>query len=258
MRLRSIGSTRAPTRWAERQEPGRSPSWAATIPPTATISILTGSGPDWVFGNGGNDTLGAAGGANTIVGGFGTDSILTGIANDLIFANEFNDTVVAGDGGNTVFGGLGNDTILGGAGRDSLLGNEDNDTIRAGAGIDTITGGAGNDVFAYTAAIDDAPAELITDVNFDQDRFQVVTAVTFAADVGAMTGADLTAAASAAIASAFTQAANANVAAAFTYGGHTYLAINQDGTRNAFVDSGDLLVDITGAAGTIGAADFIV
>ena len=88
----------------------------------------------------------------------------------------------------------------------------------------------------------------------------MVNAVTFAADVGAMTGADSTAAASAAIAAAFTQAAdvNANVAAAFTYSGHTYLAINQDGTRNAFVDTGDLLVDITGASGTIGAADFIV
>jgi hypothetical protein len=44
------------------------------------------------------------------------------------------------------------------------------------------------------------------------------------------------------------------VAAQFTFAGRTYLAINQDATLNAFLDTGDLLVDITGA---IAASNFI-
>jgi hypothetical protein len=47
------------------------------------------------------------------------------------------------------------------------------------------------------------------------------------------------------------------VAAQFTFGGRTYLAINQDGVFDQFLDTGDLLLDITGATGTIGASNFI-
>jgi len=47
------------------------------------------------------------------------------------------------------------------------------------------------------------------------------------------------------------------VAAQFTFGGHTYVAINQDGVFNAFLDTGDLLIDITGVTGTIATSNFI-
>jgi hypothetical protein len=47
------------------------------------------------------------------------------------------------------------------------------------------------------------------------------------------------------------------VAAQFSFGGRTYLAINQDATQNAFNDAGDLLLDITGATGTITTSNFI-
>jgi Ca2+-binding RTX toxin-like protein len=229
--------------------------------------LITGTGgSDFILGNGGADTIAGAGGANTLVGGFGGDSITALAGADLIFANEANDSVVAGDGANTVFGGLGNDTITAGTGRDTIQGNEDNDTIRGGAAIDTISGGSGNDVFAYTNAGDDGdnavgggPVELITDVNFDGDRFLVPTAVTFAANMGAGTGGDLNASANNAIAAAYALAGGGtnNVAAQFTFAGRTYLAINVDATLNAFLDTGDLLLDITGATGTIGAGDFI-
>jgi hypothetical protein len=43
----------------------------------------------------------------------------------------------------------------------------------------------------------------------------------------------------------------------FTFGGHACLAINQDGAFNAFDDAGGLLLDITGAAGTIAASNFV-
>jgi hypothetical protein len=46
------------------------------------------------------------------------------------------------------------------------------------------------------------------------------------------------------------------VAAQFTFAGHTYVAINIDGAAN-FNDPTDLLVDITGATGTIGNSNFI-
>jgi hypothetical protein len=45
------------------------------------------------------------------------------------------------------------------------------------------------------------------------------------------------------------------VAAQFTFGGHTYLAINL--ANAGFVDTDDLLLDITGATGAIGNSNFI-
>jgi hypothetical protein len=45
-------------------------------------------------------------------------------------------------------------------------------------------------------------------------------------------------------------------AAQFTFDGRSYLAIAQTPGDNAFVDANDLLLDITGVAGTIDAGDF--
>jgi large repetitive protein len=165
-----------------------------------------------------------------------------------------------------VFGGIGNDSIRSGSDQDTLQGNEGNDTIFARNGIDTISGGAGNDVFAYESQNDDGnnaagggPVEFITDVNFDQDRFRTFNQVTFAANMGAGTGVDLNASANNAVAAAYALAGGgANVVAAqFTFAGRTYLAIDQAGL-GAFLDNNDLLLDITGATGTIGAGDFTV
>jgi hypothetical protein len=96
-------------------------------------------------------------------------------------------------------------------------------------------------------------------VNFSEDRFATGVTVTFAANMGAGTGGDLNASANNAIAAAFALSGNpaAQVAAQFTFGGRTYLAINQDGALNAFLDAGDLLIDITGATGAIATSNFI-
>ena len=48
-----------------------------------------------------------------------------------------------------------------------------------------------------------------------------------------------------------------HVAAQFTYHGREYLAVDLGGANNLFNDWDDLLVEITGATGTIGANDFI-
>ncbi len=167
-------------------------------------SILTGTGDDLVFGNGGNDTLLVGTGSNTAIGGAGDDSIYSpaGSGNDLVFGNEGNDTINTYPGSDTVFAGQGNDSVLGNAGTQSYLGGEGNDTLRGGDAIDTISGGSGADVFAYVAAADDGnnanaggPIEQLTDVNFDEDRFQVFEGIEFAANVGAVAGPNLEASA---------------------------------------------------------------
>jgi hypothetical protein len=96
-------------------------------------------------------------------------------------------------------------------------------------------------------------------VNWAEDKVQTATPVTFAANMGAGTGGTLAASANNAIAAALALSGNpaAQVAAQFTFGGRTYLAINQDATLNAFDDTGDLLVDITGVTGTIGVSNFV-
>jgi Ca2+-binding RTX toxin-like protein len=238
-------------------------------------SILTGDAADFILGNGGNDTLSSEAGVDTVVGGFGNDCIFNDNIQhgaNLVFGNEGDDQifVLGSDGNNTVFGGLGNDSIRmnavpGGVftNRDTLQGNEGNDTIRGNAEIDTISGGTGNDVFAYAAADEDGnnaagggPVEFITDVNFAVDRFLTGTAITFATNTGAGTGVDLNASANNAIAAATALNGGVNtVAAQFTFGGRTYLAINL--INNGFLDSEDLLLDITGATGAISGTNFI-
>jgi hypothetical protein len=89
------------------------------------------------------------------------------------------------------------------------------------------------------------PVELITDLNWAEDRFDTPTQVTFAANTGAGTGANLSASANNAIAAA----------AQFTFAGRTYVAIDQAGL-GTFVDAQDLLIDITGVTGTIAAGSF--
>jgi Ca2+-binding RTX toxin-like protein len=234
-------------------------------------SIIDGVNTALIFGNGGNDTVDNGTGNDTAIGGFGNDCINDsgGIGNNLIFLNEGNDTyaAVGQDGTNTVFGGLGNDSIrltvdaLAGN-RDTIQGNEGNDTIRGHDAVDTISGGSGNDVFAYSSAIDDGdnatgggPVEFITDVDFSVDKFQTTPAITFATNTGAGTGVDLATSANNALNSAAALAGVQTVAAQFTFSGRTYLAIN---IANAgFLDTDDLLLDITGATGSIGAGNFI-
>jgi hypothetical protein len=95
-------------------------------------------------------------------------------------------------------------------------------------------------------------------VDFAVDRFRTdVAAVTFATNTGAGTGADLNASANNALAAAFALNGGAGVVAAqFTFGGRTYLAIDQ-AVFGTFLDTDDLLLDITGATGSIATGNFI-
>ena len=167
-----------------------------------------------------------------------------------------------GDGANSVVGGLGNDRLRTGIGNDVVIGNEGNDCIYAHDGADTMTGGSGNDTFFFTSVGEDNNAsaggliDTITDLDWTDDDVHL-NGVTpnFARNYGAAFASQgtLASAASAAASTAFVDggaSAGTRDAAQFTYGGRTYLLV-EAASFGSFVDIDDLLVDITGATGTI-------
>ncbi|WP_376877865.1 Hint domain-containing protein [Albirhodobacter sp. R86504] len=128
---------------------------------------------DTIFGNGGNDFIGAGGGNDVVDGGLGNDTINGQDGNDTISGGEGDDSIVGANGadsllggdGNDIMGGdAGNDTLIGGAGNDSLYGNADNDSVSGGDGNDIVSGGSGNDVLSGGAGNDIMGGELGTDV----------------------------------------------------------------------------------------------
>ncbi len=227
--------------------------------------IATGSGADVVLGNGGRDTLNGDIGNNTLVGGFGDDVIQGNGDAEVLFGNQDNDTIFAGGGADTVFLGQGNDLVIeaGGSSRNLILGNEGNDTMRAGGGADTITGGPGSDRFDYFESDDDGngaaggPIEHITDVNFAEDRFHVAAVnVVFAANAGVGGATTLTQAAANAMDTVWRQnTVSGSVAAVFDWTGRSYLVIDTF-TNGVFQDGADILIDVTGAVGTVSASSF--
>jgi Ca2+-binding RTX toxin-like protein len=230
-------------------------------------SIVGGRFADVILGNGGADSMRGGNGANVLVGGFGADIILGGNDGDLIFGNQDNDSIDTGPGNSeTVFGGQGDDVILNaGPGQSLLLGNEGNDTIDAGDGADTVTGGPGSDVFVCVLGSEDGNGaaggaiERITDVNFAEDRFSIGRLIGLAANAGVGNAASLDEAARNALNTVFLQNESRaqSVAAVFTWVGRTYLAWDTF-TNGIFVDGNDILIDITGATGTISASNFVM
>jgi Ca2+-binding RTX toxin-like protein len=226
-------------------------------------SIITGGGADVILGNGGLDIINAGDGRNVLVGGFGHDTIFGGRDADFIFGNQDNDTIHMGngEGADTVFGGHGDDIIYTASGAANALinGNEGNDTIQGNLGADTISGGAGTDRFNYFSGADDGngaaggPIELITDVNFAEDRFYMGVDIELAANASAGNAGSLAQAADNALRAVHQQNGNASegVAAVFAFLGRTYLAADTSGFDGQFVDSGDLLIDITGAVDVV-------
>ena len=202
-----------------------------------------------------------------MIAGNGANSITVAAGNNLIWGNEDVDhVVVTGGGNNTVFGGQGDDSIRAGAGADSLVGGEGKNGLSGGAGIDTLTGGADHDRFYFDVAGFDGenaagggPRDWIADLNWTEDFVATATQVTFAANLGAFSQPNLAATANVAISAAYAMAGDstAMVAAQFTFGGRTFLAINQDGAYSSFDDATDVLVDITGAIGSIAANRFM-
>ncbi|WP_421731526.1 calcium-binding protein [Brevundimonas sp.] len=93
-----------------------------------------GDGDDYIYGSGhlwgdaGNDNLGAAGWASTLDGGVGDDYLHGSMEADIL---------IGGDGNDDLHGGDGDDELTGGSGNDFLSGDEGADRMSGGAGDDT-------------------------------------------------------------------------------------------------------------------------
>jgi Ca2+-binding RTX toxin-like protein len=110
-------------------------------------------------GNGGLDTLSAAGGLGAggaleqrvfIGGGDGNDMMTGGDGPDYLDGSNDSDTIVGGPGNDDVYGGPGIDSLQGGSDQDFLTGEQGNDVVDGGPGDDTFAATAdpdGNDVF---------------------------------------------------------------------------------------------------------------
>ena len=130
-----------------------------------------------MIGGGGNDTILAWFGADSIEGGDGDDYINAGApgpsadqdGDDTISGGSGHDTVHGGHGDDVVEAGLGNDVVYGGAGNDYIddgfgsyqAGGDDyfdggvgDDEIWGGAGNDTIMGGDGDDTLSGEEGVD--------------------------------------------------------------------------------------------------------
>ncbi len=85
----------------------------------------------------------------TLEGGAGNDSLSGNQGNDLLIGGDGDDVLHggAGSGADTLIGGLGSDYLKGGDGADSLIGGHGNDYLNGGEGIDSLIGGLGNDSY---------------------------------------------------------------------------------------------------------------
>ncbi len=118
--------------------------------------IIVGAGEFW--GDGGNDSLSAAGLRDTLHGGDGKDTLIGTIGFDSLMGDAGADSLEGGENNDTLHGGDGNDTLDGSAGADKLYGEDGNDTLTdtsldsesGGAGKleNTVSGGDGNDTIS--------------------------------------------------------------------------------------------------------------
>jgi len=133
--------------------------------------ISLGVDDDTLYGGGGDDTVGSAGGADLLFGedgndamsgGTGGDSLFGGNGNDIIYGNQDLDSLEGGEGDDTIFAGQntgaltladdgrmlqldGVETVLGGGGSDLIYGNYGAETAYGQQGSDTLFGGQGDD-----------------------------------------------------------------------------------------------------------------
>lgn len=96
------------------------------------VTLLSGTGSDLIYLDGGNDTLmsdARLGDGLVAYGGLGDDRMLANLS------------------AATLYGGGGNDSLQGGLHDSLLFGGDGDDTISGGGGNDVLRGGAGNDYF---------------------------------------------------------------------------------------------------------------
>jgi Ca2+-binding RTX toxin-like protein len=169
--------------------------------------------------------------------------------------------------GMDLIGGAGNDVLVGGTLSDHFdLSHGGTDTITGGGGADTIAAAtAGNDTFVYTAVGNSTSAvyDTISNVDFGSDLFKVST-------IGAVAGIDTAVTTGALSTATFDTNLAADIGAgqlaahhavlftadSGTLAGHTFLIVDENGTVG-YQAGADLVIEVTGAAGTLTTSDFI-
>jgi Ca2+-binding RTX toxin-like protein len=244
-----------------------------------------------INGNAGNDTITPFGGGTytnvSIFGGIGDDFINT-------FPTDYLDSLIRGDDGddlidiwgtyeNTLINGnAGNDTIRdfpastsingtlsvrGGLGDDfinlndttggvSIFGDDGNDTLVSALASDTLEGGAGADTFRYLGGAWsslNAGVDRITDFVVGEDVIDRPGGAIPVAQI--INGGEAATFDVAGINAAMAFFGILGQAGTFSFQGSTFLAINNGGAFN--FDANDILIDITGVTGNIGAITIV-
>ena len=139
---------------------------AKTKKPDENGNDITGTRrPDEIDALGGDDTVRARRGNDTVWGGNGDDTLR---------GNGDRDTIWGGQGNDTLHGGGGDDSLAGGEGTDTLYGGEGNDFLLGGSGDDNLHGGAGNDIFGFVVGGFSNGNDIIHDFG-DGDRIRFTT-----------------------------------------------------------------------------------
>jgi len=157
--------------------------------------------------------------------------------------------------------------IIGGVAADTLIGGAQADTIEGGPGNDILTGGGGANTFVYTSSdyggdnTLGGPVDHITDLDFDQDRIDLpgtVNAIAAAVTTGSISQSGFFTTLSSIIGAGQLPAHDAVLFTANggDLSGHTFLVIDGNGEAG-YQGLGDLVIDVTGFAGTLVAGDFI-
>jgi Ca2+-binding RTX toxin-like protein len=103
---------------------------------------------NYVYGEGGNDTIHTLGGTSWLHGGDGHDHLFGAAegGNDHLFGEGGDDELFAGKVGAWLDGGTGDDWLVGGDGADLVMGGAGRDLLFGGLGGDVLDGGADNDI----------------------------------------------------------------------------------------------------------------
>lgn len=116
--------------------------------------IIGLDGDDILFGETGNDRLFGREGDDRLYGGTGADYIAAASGDDLLFGGGGDDNLLAAVGDDLVDGGDGDDRLVGGGGDDALTGGEGDDRLLGNGGLDTLYGGEGADVLVGSGGTD--------------------------------------------------------------------------------------------------------
>ncbi|MCC6918554.1 MAG: hypothetical protein IT548_05085 [Alphaproteobacteria bacterium] len=252
------------------------------------------AGNDTLEGRLGNDTLAGGEGRDVLRGGQGNDVYVNPTGDTIVEEGAAKDRVesdssfsliniaavenltLTGNAGSYGFGNTGANILTGNAagnllrgldGDDTLLGRAGDDRLDGGLGRDMLQGDAGADRYIYNGAAESAGMgrDLIVNAELDRDRFDfafTVGAIKAPQTAGVLNTATFDADLRIAVHAKF--AAGGPIDAVLfdpnggdlDQAGHVYLVIDADNS-GGYNASGDIVIELVNATGSLGLGDFI-